>query len=204
MFIFYTRTLTPVTFLSDKGYITTVPHQPTAPKYRTGQAVQFSSSGRQVNTSYLKKSVFVNPTAADTVYSKEVMVKVAQLVDEQILDILKIETLETKTLRNISTELGFITNIRSRKSDIALRNELKTVVRYLLHNQEKGQGVCHAYVQVQGRTAGFQDLWCQHETKIGSVMQTLQESVTDPSDLVHSMKKLPKVHLCDDSCTLGR
>ena len=58
--------------------------------------------------------------------------------------------------------------------------------------------------QLQKRTAGFQDMWCPHQTKVGSIMQTLKESVTDPCDLIHCMKKLPKLHICDDACTLGR
>ena len=71
-----------------------------------------------------------------------------------------------------------------------------------------GRGVSGTFpykfaLQVPSRTGGFHDLWCPHETKVGTVMQTLQESVADPCDLTHSMKKLPKLHICDDPCTLG-
>ena len=32
-------------------------------------------------------------------------------------------------------------------------------------------------------------------------METMQESVSDISDIVHSMKKFPKLHVLDDACT---
>ena len=34
-------------------------------------------------------------------------------------------------------------------------------------------------------------------------MQAVQESVSDPSNIIHSMKKRPILHICDDACTLA-
>lgn len=33
-------------------------------------------------------------------------------------------------------------------------------------------------------------------------MQSCQESVSDPADLLFSLKKLPILAICDDACTL--
>ena len=33
-------------------------------------------------------------------------------------------------------------------------------------------------------------------------MESVQESVSDPSNIIHSMKKRPVLHVCDDPCTL--
>ena len=65
-----------------------------------------------------------------------------------------------------------------------------------------GQGVCHGYHYQRNRTGGWHDLWCQHEVKVGSKMQACQETVSDPADLLLSMKKLPVLAVCDDACTL--
>ena len=35
-------------------------------------------------------------------------------------------------------------------------------------------------------------------------MHAIQESVSDPSDVLNSMKKYPVCHVCDDSCTFVR
>ena len=35
-------------------------------------------------------------------------------------------------------------------------------------------GPCHAYVQQRGRTGGWTDVWCPHETKIGAKLEALQ------------------------------
>ena len=65
-------------------------------------------------------------------------------------------------------------------------------------------GPCHQYVHQRGRTGGWQDLWCPHETKIGAKMEALQESVSDVSDIIHSLKKLPTLHVLDDPCHFVR
>ena len=62
-----------------------------------------------------------HPTGPDT-YPEEVIVKLACMVDEERIDVLKIETLDPKEIKKISKELGFIKNETSTtKSDIALR-----------------------------------------------------------------------------------
>ena len=38
---------------------------------------------------------------------------------------------------------------------------------------------------------------------VGSKMKACQESVSDPTDLLFSLKNLPILTICDDSCTLG-
>lgn len=63
-------------------------------------------------------------------------------------------------------------------------------------------GTCHGYTQQRGRTGGLQDCYCPHLFKIGTKVEAIQESVADPSNLIHSMKKRPVLHICDDPCTL--
>lgn len=46
------------------------------------------------------------------------------------------------------------------------------------------------------------DAWCPHDTKIGSKMETMQESVSDINDIIHCLKKFPILHIHDDSCHL--
>ena len=65
-------------------------------------------------------------------------------------------------------------------------------------------GPCHTYIQQRGRTGGFQDLWCPHDTKIGSKIEPAQESSSDVDNLVRTMKKFPTLHFCDDPCHLVR
>ena len=65
------------------------------------------------------------------------------------------------------------------------------------------QGTCHGYMQERGRTGGMQDCHCPHLFKIGTKVQALQESVMDPSNIVHSLKKRPILHVLDDPCTLA-
>ena len=63
-------------------------------------------------------------------------------------------------------------------------------------------GSCHGYTIERGRTGGWQDGHCPHLFKIASKMETVQESVSDPSNIIHSMKSRPILHICDDPCTL--
>jgi hypothetical protein len=65
-------------------------------------------------------------------------------------------------------------------------------------------GPCHSYVHIRGRTGGWMDAWCPHQMKIGSKQETMQESVSDICDIIHCMKKLPKLHCLDDACTFVR
>lgn len=34
-------------------------------------------------------------------------------------------------------------------------------------------------------------------------MEAVQESVSDPSNIIHSLKFRPVLHICDDACTLA-
>ena len=56
-------------------------------------------------------------------------------------------------------------------------------------------GPCHQYVQQRKRTGGWTDVWCPHNIKVASKMEARQETVSNPSDVVHSMKKLPVLHI---------
>ena len=105
--------------------------------------------GRQVNTSSVKKSVFRNKAGETQEYSEKVLTKFSQLVEAKKLNILKIDQIGGTELRDMAEDLGLIPNkMYSKKSDVALRNELETIAGYLLHEQKRGQGVCHQYVQV--------------------------------------------------------
>ena len=110
--------------------------------------------GRQVNTSSVKKSVFRNKAGETKEYSEQVLTKFSQLVEEKKLNILKIDQIGSTEIREMAEDLGLIPNQKySKKSDVALHNELETIASYLIHEQKRGQGVCHQYVQVgKGRS----------------------------------------------------
>ena len=76
--------------------------------------------------------------------------------------------------------------------------------RPLLYDGMIFQGPCHSYTHERDQTGGFTDMYCEHLTKVGSKLMAVQESVSDPSDIIHSMKKMPVVHILDDSCTFVR
>ena len=65
-------------------------------------------------------------------------------------------------------------------------------------------GPCHNYVPNRGRTGGWMDAWCPHDMKVGAKLEAMQESVSDISDIIHSMVKFPKLHCLDDPCTFVR
>ena len=96
----------------------------------------------------------MNSSGEQTEYSDSVMVKVARLIEDETLKVLQIDQMKSKELKEISTELEFISDPKSKKkSEIALRNELKTIVSYRLHQQKKGKGICHGYYQVNTETS---------------------------------------------------
>ena len=64
-------------------------------------------------------------------------------------------------------------------------------------------GSCHGYLQQQGFTGGWQDCHCPHLFKLASKMEVIQESVGDPSNIMHSFNKRPICLVCDDPCTLS-
>ena len=112
-----------------------------------------SVAGRQVNTSNVKKSVFVHKDGEKREYSESTKTKFAQYVDEEKISILKIDLIGSKDLKQTAEDLELIPSKTStKKSDVALRNELKTLAEYMMHEQKRGQGVCHQYVQVSFTT----------------------------------------------------
>ena len=103
--------------------------------------------------------------------------------------------MSSDALKTVCEKLKF-----KRNSNKGLLEELKFVVKLYC----AGQGPCHTYTQNRGRTGGWTDMWCQHEMKIASKLETMQESVSDVSDILHTMKKIPPVHVLDDPCHLVR
>jgi hypothetical protein len=57
-----------------------------------------------------------------------------------------------------------------KNSNKGLLEELKFLVKLYC----AGQGPCHSYVQQRGRTGGWTDMWCQHDMKVASKMETMQ------------------------------
>ena len=47
-------------------------------------------------------------------------------------------------------------------------------LKFLVKLYCAGQGPCHSYVQQRGRTGGWTDMWCQHDMKVASKMETMQ------------------------------
>ena len=81
-----------------------------------------------------------------------------------------------------------------------LIEEIKAVAKVYV----AGQGPCHSYVHHSKRTGGWMDCWCPHDMKVGAKLEVMQESVSDISDIIHCMKKFPKLHLLDDPCHFVR
>ena len=121
------------------------------------------------------------------------------MVSEKRLDVTKLEELNVKELKDVAHEIG-ITKI-SKKSNIVLLEEIKSVARVFIAGQGDIKakynmyllkfilfiGPCHTYIQQRGKTAGFQDCHCPHRFKICTKMQAAQETVSDPSNIIHSM-----------------
>ena len=57
---------------------------------------------------------------------------------------------------------------------------------------------------LRGRAGGWTDVWCQHDMKTASKMETMQETVSDVSDCIHSMAKKPVLLVMDDPCHYSR
>ena len=149
--------------------------------------------GKQVNSDVDKKSLLDKTIVYDSV----TFTKFTEMIDSGF-DILSIDNLNAEDLKILGRKIS-LKNI-GQKSGEMIRNELKNMSKHLL----AGQGPCHKYIVKRGRTGGFTDVFCEHLFKIASKVQSLQESVSDPSDVVQSMKKMPKVHILDDSCNYVR
>ena len=82
------------------------------------------------------------------------MTKIAQKISSGEIDVLNLDKLKSAQVKKISFELQFIPSPFSKlKAEQALRNEILTIVRHSLALYTAGQGVCHKYIQQQGRTA---------------------------------------------------
>lgn len=109
-----------------------------------------------------------------------------------------INSLKLTELKDIAKKLQF-KNVGDKSGEM-LRKEIKHLVKNFL----AGQGECHQYTSVRGRTAGWTDGFCPHGFKLGAKKQPAQESVGDASDLLRSFPKYPMCHLCDDACNYVR
>ena len=105
-----------------------------------------------------------------------------------------LESLSAGKLKDISQKLQL--KQIGKKSATRLLDEIK----FLSKIYAAGQGPCHNYVQERGRTGGWTDAWCQHDMKVASKIETMQETVSDVSDVVHSLKKFPVLLVMDDPC----
>ena len=131
--------------------------------------------GKQVNNDENKKTVFSDQTGQ---YSDETLAELTNMINSNKIDVLHLENLHVDELKSISVRLGFIRSKNSKtKSEVALRNELKLIVKEKIARISFGTGVCHKYIQVQGRTGGWQDSWCQHGVKLGAKMEAMQGGV---------------------------
>ena len=92
------------------------------------------------------------------------------MVDDGRINLLGIDDMDKATLVSLGKELGLTL---SGKSGVVLKNEIKNMSKHLM----SGQGACHSYTIKRGRTGGFTDVFCDHLFKVGSKVQSLQESV---------------------------
>ena len=122
--------------------------------------------GSQVNNDVEKKSLLDKTI----VYKPEVFTKFTEIIDNGQIDILGIDDMNKAAVVSVGKELGLEV---SGKSAVGLRNELKNMSNHVM----AGQGACHAYTNKRGRTGGFTDVFCDHMSKVGSKVQSMQESV---------------------------
>jgi len=147
--------------------------------------------GRKVNSESSKKTIMEKEYS----YSEETLLKFQELVEKGSLKIGRLGDLTKKELDALGATLGLASK---KKSGEFLKLDLINLSNIFLG----GQGVCHKYIYKRGRTGGWQDMYCSHLFKLGAKLQACQESVSDPSDLVFSLLKLPILMICDDPCTL--
>ena len=84
--------------------------------------------GKMVNTDCDKKSLFNK----ELNYTTDVLGKLVDMVAEKKLDVLNIDKLEGKHLKQVAKEIGLAT---SKKSDIFLQEEVKSLARLFLAGQ---------------------------------------------------------------------
>ena len=90
----------------------------------------------------------------------------------------------TKALKEITQIIGLY---NPSKTGEMMKTDLVNLTNIILC----GHGICHSYTYKRGGTGVWQDLWCEHECKVGSKFQAWHESVSDPADLLLSIRKLP-------------
>ena len=122
--------------------------------------------GSQVNNDVEKKSLLDKTI----LYKPAVFTKFSEMIDDGRINLLGIDDMDKAALVTLGKELGLAL---SGKSGVVLRNEIKNMSKHFM----AGQGACHAYTIKRGRTGGFTDVFCDHLFKVGSKVQSLQESV---------------------------
>lgn len=145
--------------------------------------------GIQQNTEQNKRSQF---TTVDTI-----KVDLHKLTRDVVSGKLQIDKLATYSNDEI---FAF-----AKTYDIEWQGKSGTVVRGMLRTSYEriltGESNCHQYTISQKRTGGWQDAWCEHHFKIGAMVMSRQEGVSNSVDLIQSMKRMPVLLNNDDPCT---
>lgn len=163
---------------------------------------------KQVNHDNTKKVLYDKEFTID----KKSFESLNKIILNQNIDILEVCDMSSKDVKTLAQKISLNT---ADKSDLAIKQEIQFMIethlagqvfiikqKFCAHNLF--QGTCHNYVHSRGQTAGWTDLYCEHLVKIGAKFMSRQESVSDVSDIAHSLLKLPLVHICDDSCNYVR
>ena len=136
-----------------------------------------SMLGNAVNNDMSKKTLMEN----EFKYEQDTLKKFQELIKKKEVNFKNVGNIDKKRLKEI---IGLY---NSSKTDEMMKTDLVNLTNIILC----GQGICHSYTYKRGRTGGWQDLWCEHNCKVASKLQACQESVSDPADLLLSLKKLP-------------
>ena len=83
-----------------------------------------------INTDCDKKSLFNK----EITYKSDVLEKLVKMVSEKRIDVLNLNNLDGKKLKDVAKEIGITT---SKKSNVALLEEIKAVTRIFLAGQGK-------------------------------------------------------------------
>ena len=139
-----------------------------------------SMIGMAVNNDISKKTLMEK----EFKYEEDTLVKFQEMISKKEVNLKNIGDLDKKRLKEIAERIGVY---NPKKTGEMMKTDIVNLTNIILC----GQGICHSYTYKRGRTGGWQDLWCEHECKVGLKLQACQESVSDPADLLLSLRKLP-------------
>ena len=137
-----------------------------------------SMLGNAVNNDISKKTLMEK----EFKYEEDTLKKFQELITKKEVDLKNVGNIDKKRLKEITEIIGLY---NPSKTGEMMRTDLVNLTNIILC----GQGICHSYTYKRGRTGGWQDLWCEHNCKVASKLQACQESVSDPADLLLSLKK---------------